>query len=69
VSDLNVLIGEEINEIKMKNCSIIAARYKIGQVQGTLAVIGPTRMDYPHIIPLVEYMAQTISGSSESNPG
>lgn len=69
VSDLNVLIGEEINEIKMKNCSIIAARYKIGQVQGTLAVIGPTRMDYPHIIPLVEYMAQTISGSSESNLG
>jgi len=65
VSDLNVLIGEEIDEIKMKNCSIIAARYKIGQVQGTLAVIGPTRMDYPHIIPLVEYTAQAISGSSE----
>ena len=67
VSDLNVLIGEEINEIKMKNCSIIAARYKIGQVQGTLAVIGPTRMDYPHIIPLVEYTAKTLSGSSELN--
>jgi heat-inducible transcriptional repressor len=65
VSDLNVLIGEEIDEVKMKNCSIIAARYKIGQVQGTLAVIGPTRMDYPHIIPLVEYTAQAISGSSE----
>jgi heat-inducible transcriptional repressor len=69
VENLNVLIGEEINETKMKNCSIIAARYKIGQVQGTLAVIGPTRMDYPHIIPLVEYTAQAISGTPELNLG
>ncbi len=63
-SDLNVLIGDEIDELKMKNCSIISARYKIGQVQGTLGIIGPTRMDYSHIIPLVEYTANILTDSA-----
>jgi heat-inducible transcriptional repressor len=60
-SGLQILIGEEIEEKKMKDCSIIAARYKIGQVQGTVGLVGPTRMDYSHLIPLVEYTAVTLS--------
>jgi len=67
IPDLNVLIGEEIKDTKMKKCSIITARYKIGQVKGTLGIIGPTRMDYSYLIPLVEYTAQTISESVEIN--
>ena len=65
--DLNVIIGEEISESKMKNCSIITARYKIGQIKGTLGIIGPTRMDYSYLIPLVEYTAQAVSESVEIN--
>ncbi len=65
--NLNVLIGDEINEIKMKNCSIITARYKLGEVHGTLGIVGPTRMDYGHLIPLVEYTAQTLSELIEAN--
>ncbi|MBN2365424.1 MAG: heat-inducible transcription repressor HrcA [Calditrichaeota bacterium] len=65
-ANLNVLIGDEIEESKMKNCSIISARYKIGQVQGTLGIVGPTRMDYVHLIPLVEYAAYTLSEIMES---
>jgi heat-inducible transcriptional repressor len=60
-TDVNIFIGEEIQEVSLKNCSIIAARYKIGQVQGTVGVIGPTRMDYSHLIPLVEFTASTLS--------
>ena len=66
-TDLNVIIGEEISESKMKNCSIITARYKIGQVKGTLGIIGPTRMDYSYLIPLVEYTAHAISERVEIN--
>jgi heat-inducible transcriptional repressor len=58
---LNILIGEEIEEKNMKDCSIIAGRYKIGQVQGIVGLLGPTRMDYSHLIPLVEYTALTLS--------
>jgi heat-inducible transcriptional repressor len=64
--NLNVMIGEEINENKMKKCSIIAASYKIGEVRGTLGIVGPTRMDYGHLIPLVEYTARTLSDLLEA---
>jgi heat-inducible transcriptional repressor len=65
--DINVLIGEEISDSKMKKCSIITARYKIGQVRGTLGIIGPTRMDYSYLIPLVEYTSHALSESVEIN--
>lgn len=58
---LNIAIGEEIGEQIMENCSIIAARYKIGRVAGTLGIIGPTRMDYHHLVPLVDFTAQILS--------
>lgn len=66
-TDINVIIGEEISESKMKNCSIITARYKIGQIKGTLGIIGPKRMNYSYLIPLVEYTAHAVSESVEIN--
>jgi len=62
--EINVMIGDEIDESNMKNCSIISARYKIGQVKGTIGIIGPTRMDYSHLIPLVEFTAQALTDKS-----
>lgn len=65
--DINILIGDEIEEQEMQNCSIIAARYKIGQVLGTLGIVGPKRMNYSHLIPLVEFTASILSDDYESN--
>ncbi len=66
-SELNIKIGEEIGEQKMENCSIIAARYRIDQVSGTLGIIGPMRMDYSQLVPLVEFTAQILSDSLTAN--
>lgn len=60
---LNVKIGDEIGEQKMKQCSIITAKYKIDQVSGTLAIVGPMRMNYSHLVPLVDYTARVLSSS------
>ncbi len=59
---IQVYIGSE-NEIEeIKGCSIIAKPYRVcGETLGTLGVIGPTRMDYGRIIPLVEYTAELVS--------
>ena len=59
---LQILIGEE-NELKaMKSCSVITAPYaKEDAILGTVGVIGPTRMDYCTIIPLVDYTARRLS--------
>ena len=64
--NLSILIGEEIEEERLKNCSLITARYKIGSLQGLLGIVGPKRMDYSHIIPLIEYTANTLTDSYET---
>ncbi|GAB4338596.1 MAG: heat-inducible transcriptional repressor HrcA [Calditrichia bacterium] len=60
-SPVEIKIGEEIGEKRMINCSIIAARYQIGDVVGSLGIIGPMRMDYSHLIPLVDFTAHMLS--------
>ncbi|MGL4374541.1 MAG: HrcA family transcriptional regulator, partial [Turicibacter sp.] len=59
---LTVKIGQE-NEIKaMENCTLISVPYQINdQEYGKIAVLGPTRMEYQKIIPLLEYVAKIMS--------
>ncbi len=46
----------------MPDVSVVAAPYgKGGQVLGALAVVGPTRMNYARVIPLVDLPAREIS--------
>jgi len=59
---LTVRIGAE-NEIKaMDNCTLITVPYKVNELeQGKIALLGPTRMEYQKIIPLLEYVAKLMS--------
>ena len=45
----------------MKDCSVVSVPYELdnGEV-GRIAVIGPMRMEYQKIIPLLEYIAKNI---------
>ncbi len=61
--DICITIGEENKESPFKNCSIVSARYKIGNTYGTLGVVGPTRMQYAKIIALVDYMGKILTES------
>lgn len=55
---LTVRIGRENNILAMDDCTIISVPYRIDDEKtGTIAVIGPTRMEYKKVIPLVEYIA------------
>ena len=58
--ELRIYIGAESGIVE-PDLAIVAAPYRLkGQVVGALGVIGPTRMDYSRVIPLVELTAQTI---------
>ena len=58
---LQIFIGSENPGEEIRTCTIIAAPYGTGEeVLGTLGVIGPIRMDYERIIPLVEYTAALV---------
>ena len=58
---INVTIGDENEEESIQQCTIITAPYRLGQTDGLLGVIGPMRMAYRRIIPVVDYTARLIT--------
>ena len=58
--ELRIFIGAESGIVE-PDLAIVAAPYRMnGEVVGALGVIGPTRMDYSRVIPLVELTARTV---------
>lgn len=58
---LSVTFGSEIELQLMENFSIISVPYTISENEkGTIAVVGPTRMEYSKVIPLLEYIASNL---------
>jgi heat-inducible transcriptional repressor len=56
---VRVVVGLEEQIPQMKNFVLIGAPARVGdEVRGSLAVIGPTRMDYEHTISAVSYIAK-----------
>lgn len=64
--ELKVTIGDENEEALVQNCSIITAPYKVGDVDGILGVIGPTRIVYSRVIPIVDFTAKFITNILQS---
>lgn len=61
-NDITVSIGKD-NRIKaMEDCTVISVPYDNGNGnRGAIAVIGPTRMEYQKIIPLLDYIAKYLA--------
>lgn len=59
---VKVYIGSELGLAEMKNCSLVVSSFKMkNQPSGRLAVLGPMRMEYDHIIPTMEYISEVLS--------
>jgi heat-inducible transcriptional repressor len=59
---VNVFIGAEAHLNAMSGMSLITATYATGKdTLGVLGVIGPTRMGYSKVIPIVDYTARMVS--------
>jgi heat-inducible transcriptional repressor len=58
-----IFIGSENKLFSLSGSSVIAAPYRgaDGQVVGVVGVIGPTRLNYARVIPMVDFTAQTLS--------
>lgn len=60
---VQIFIGGESGVDPLDECSVITAPYTVdGQVVGTVGVIGPTRMAYERVIPLVDITAKLLTG-------
>jgi len=66
--ELQIFIGTESEFSSAGEVSVIASPYGAsGQVLGAVGVIGPTRMDYQRVIPLVNFTAQVLSRVLETD--
>ncbi|MBW2451452.1 MAG: heat-inducible transcription repressor HrcA [Deltaproteobacteria bacterium] len=65
---VRVLIGSETEHSEISGCSLITSAYygKAGTL-GTLGILGPSRMPYSSIIPIVDYTASLISRMLEDD--
>ena len=56
-----VFIGAEANLADLTDISVVASPYCTeGRPLGTIGVIGPSRMNYSRVIPLVDFTAEMI---------
>ena len=61
---LQIFIGEESGFEALDECSVITAPYeREGEVLGVLGVIGPTRMNYDRVIPIVDVTARLLGAA------
>ena len=61
---VQIFIGDESGLVPLDECSVVTAPYEVdGQIIGTLGVIGPTRMAYERVIPIVDITARLLSNA------
>ncbi len=61
---VQIFIGGESGVAPLDECSVVTAPYKVdGEVVGTVGVIGPTRMAYERVIPIVDITAKLLSSA------
>jgi len=61
---VKIFIGGESHLVPLDECSIVTAPYEVdGQIVGTVGVIGPTRMAYERVIPIVDVTAKLVSSA------
>jgi heat-inducible transcriptional repressor len=59
---MTVRIGKENAVSAMRDCTVITVPYELNeQESGTIAIVGPTRMEYKRVIPLIKYLAMHMS--------
>ncbi|HBE92449.1 MAG TPA: heat-inducible transcription repressor HrcA [Gammaproteobacteria bacterium] len=64
VDGIRIFIGEESGYDALADCSVVTAPFhREGDIVGTLGVIGPTRMHYDEVIPIVDITARLLSNA------
>ncbi|MBU3585684.1 MULTISPECIES: heat-inducible transcriptional repressor HrcA [unclassified Polynucleobacter] len=64
---VQVFIGGESELVPMEDMAVITAPYSVdGRIVGTLGVIGPTRMAYERVIPIVDITSKLLSSALSS---
>lgn len=58
---VTVLLGDELGSQFLQSCGLVCARFETPRHKGSLGVIGPSRFDFPRVIPVVRYYSRLIN--------
>ena len=63
-SGVHIFVGNESGLAGLDECSVVSAPYTAdGKIIGTLAVVGPKRMNYERVVPIVDITAKLLSNA------
>lgn len=58
---LTILLGEDLGSKFLTQCGGVFVRFDFPSHHGVIGVVGPTRLNYPRVIPMVRYMGNLIN--------
>jgi len=58
---IQLLLGSDLGMECLEPCGFVYARYEISPRKGAIGILGPARLNYPNIIPIIEYFGSLIS--------
>ena len=68
VKDINVYIGDENGNEKLKDYSIVTFKHVVnGKDLGTIGIIGPTRMNYAKVISIMKYINKELNNNNKED--
>ncbi len=59
--DFSLLLGAELGEEELEPCGLVYQTYEVGPHRGIVGILGPARLNYRQIIPLVNYFARALN--------
>lgn len=64
--EIQIVFGEELGFAELRPCGFVYINFETGtKRRGTLGVIGPARLNYSYVIPVLRYMSGLLSGMVE----
>lgn len=64
---VQIFIGQESGYSVLQECSLVTAPYNVdGEIVGVLGVVGPTRMAYDRVVPVVDITSRLLSAALNS---
>jgi len=58
---VHILVGKDLGMELLSPCGMVFADFTSPKISGSIGVIGPSRLDYPWVIPMVRYFGSLIS--------
>ena len=58
---IHILVGDDLDNDMFYNLGLVFVDFSAGDISGYLGIIGPSRLDYPAVIPTIRYFGNLVS--------